>query len=214
MQRMLHFLRAALAVLLLMSVIVGTTTTAQAGTVLVVGDSISAGYGMPTSKVWVKLLEARLVQKGYAHPVVNASVSGDTSAGGLSRLPSLLRQHRPAIVVLELGGNDGLRGMPVKVTRQNLTQMVRMAKRSGAQVLLLGIDVPPNYGPKYAKEFRDVYPGVARNTGAKLLPAFLAAVGTDPDLMQADGIHPNSLAQPLLVDALWPVLEPMLKAGR
>ncbi len=211
---MLHFLRAALAVLLLMSVIVGTTTTAQAGTVLVVGDSISAGYGMPTSKVWVKLLEARLVQKGYAHPVVNASVSGDTSAGGLSRLPSLLRQHRPAIVVLELGGNDGLRGMPVKVTRQNLTQMVRMAKRSGAQVLLLGIDVPPNYGPKYAKEFRDVYPGVARNTGAKLLPAFLAAVGTDPDLMQADGIHPNSLAQPLLVDALWPVLEPMLKAGR
>lgn len=211
---MLHFLRAALAVLLLMSVIVGTTTTAQAGTVLVVGDSISAGYGMPTSKVWVKLLEARLVQKGYSHPVVNASVSGDTSAGGLSRLPSLLRQHRPAIVVLELGGNDGLRGMPVKVTRQNLTQMVRMAKRSGAQVLLLGIDVPPNYGPKYAKEFRDVYPGVARNTGAKLLPAFLAAVGTDPDLMQADGIHPNSLAQPLLVDALWPVLEPMLKAGR
>lgn len=211
---MLHFLRAALAVLLLMSVIVGTTTTAQAGTVLVVGDSISAGYGMPTSKVWVKLLEARLVQKGYAHPVVNASVSGDTSAGGLSRLPSLLRQHRPAIVVLELGGNDGLRGMPVKVTRQNLTQMVRMAKRSGAQVLLLGIDVPPNYGPKYAKEFRDVYPGVARNTGAKLLPAFLAAVGTDPDLMQADGIHPNSLAQPLLVDALWPVLEPMLKAAR
>lgn len=211
---MLHFLRAALAVLLLLSVFVGTTTAAQAGTVLVVGDSISAGYGMPTSKVWVKLLEARLVQKGYAHPVVNASVSGDTSAGGLSRLPSLLRQHRPAIVVLELGGNDGLRGMPVKVTRQNLTQMVRMAKRSGAQVLLLGIDVPPNYGPKYAKEFRDVYPGVARNTGAKLLPAFLAAVGTDPDLMQADGIHPNSLAQPLLVDALWPVLEPMLKAAR
>lgn len=211
---MLHFLRAAPAVLLLLSVFVGTTTTAQAGTVLVVGDSISAGYGMPTSKVWVKLLEARLVQKGYSQPVVNASVSGDTSAGGLSRLPSLLRQHRPAIVVLELGGNDGLRGMPVKVTRQNLTQMVRMAKHSGAQVLLLGIDVPPNYGPKYAKEFRDVYPGVARNTGAKLLPAFLAAVGADPDLMQADGIHPNSLAQPLLVDALWPVLEPMLKAGR
>ncbi|MFZ5724762.1 MAG: GDSL-type esterase/lipase family protein, partial [Pseudomonadota bacterium] len=103
---MLHFLRAALAVLLLLSVFVGTTTAAQAGTVLVVGDSISAGYGMPTSKVWVKLLEARLVQKGYSHPVVNASVSGDTSAGGLSRLPSLLRQHRPAIVVLELGGND------------------------------------------------------------------------------------------------------------
>lgn len=189
-------------------------STAGAGTVLVVGDSISAGYGMPTAKVWVKLLEARIKQKGYPHAVVNASVSGDTTAGGLSRLPALLRQHQPVIVVLEIGGNDGLHGLPGKSTKQNLTRMVKLAKSAGAQVLLLGIDVPPNYGPKYAKEFRAIYPGVAKATGVTLLPEFLAAVGTDPDMMQSDGIHPNSLAQPLLVDAVWPVLEPMLKATR
>lgn len=213
---MRHFLRSwrVGAALLLMGVCLCATTTAWAGTVLVVGDSISAGYGMPISKVWVKLLEARITQQGYPHKVVNASISGDTSAGGLSRLPTLLRQHRPVILVLELGGNDGLRGMPLKVTRQNLAQMVKMAKKAGAQVLLLGIDVPPNYGPKYAREFRDLYPGIAGETGVTLLPAFLATVATDPDLMQSDGIHPNSLAQPLLVDAVWPVLVPMLKVTR
>lgn len=187
---------------------------AAAGSLLVVGDSISAGYGMPPDKVWVKLLESRIAKKGYPHTVVNASVSGDTTAGGLSRLPALLRQHRPAVVLLELGGNDGLRGLPVKATRGNLTEMANMARKSGARVLVLGIDIPPNYGPKYAKEFSGLYAGVAKATGATLVPAFLAKVAVDPDMMQSDGIHPNSLAQPVLVDTVWPALEPMLQATR
>lgn len=210
----LHVVRSGLAMLLFIGICSGVATTVQAGTLLIVGDSISTGYGMPTGKGWVGLLEARIVQRGYPHAVVNASVSGDTSAGGLSRLPSLLQRHRPVIVVIELGGNDGLRGMPIKNTRQNLMQMVQMAKKTGAQVLLTGMDIPPNYGPRYAGEFRDLYPAVAKAADVQWVPAFLATVGADPALMQPDGIHPNLLAQPLLVDAVWPVLEPMLKATR
>lgn len=208
MPRFLRLLACAVALLL------WGPAVAVAGTVLVVGDSISAGYGMPPAKVWVKLLETRMAQKGYPHKVVNASVSGDTTAGGLSRLPTLLRQHRPAIVVIELGGNDGLRGLPVKTTRHNLTQMVKLSRKTGATVLLLGIDIPPNYGPKYAREFSGLYAGVAQAAGATFLPGFLAKVAVDPDMMQSDGIHPNSLAQPVMVDTVWPLLEPLLKATR
>lgn len=184
--------------------------TAQAGTVLVVGDSISAGYGVPAHKVWVNNLAEHVRKTGHA--VVNASVSGDTTAGGVSRLPSLLRQHRPMIVVLELGGNDGLRGLPMKATRANLSKMVQLSRNAGARVLLVGMDVPPNLGPAYAREFRELYPAVARAGGATLLPSFLADVAVDPDMMQADGIHPNSLAQPILADKVWKALAPMLKA--
>ncbi|MFZ5723203.1 MAG: arylesterase [Pseudomonadota bacterium] len=201
-----------------MSLLLGAAVASgatQAGVVLVVGDSISAGYGVPAHKVWVNDLVDRVEQAGYTQTsVMNASVSGDTSAGGLSRLPQLLRQHKPKIVLLELGGNDGLRGLPMKATRQNLLQMVQMSRRSGAQVLLAGMDVPPSLGPKYVKEFRALYPEVAKAGGAVLMPSFIAGVAVDPDLMQSDGIHPNTLAQPKLAEHAWKYLEPMLKAAR
>lgn len=184
--------------------------SAEAGTVLVVGDSISAGYGVPAHKVWVNSFAEQVEEVGHA--VVNSSVSGDTTAGGLSRLPSLLRQHRPMIVVLELGGNDGMRGLPMKSTRANLAKMVQLSRNAGARVLLVGMDVPPNLGPAYAREFRALYPGVAKAGGATLLPSFLADVAVDPDMMQSDGIHPNSLAQPILADKVWKAVAPMLKA--
>lgn len=187
-------------------------TEASAGTVLVVGDSISAAYGMPPDKGWVKLLENRSADQGMPYKVVNASVSGDTSAGGLSRLPSLLRQHKPDLVIIGLGGNDGLRGMPLKSTRGNLSGMIKLASRSGAKVVLLGMDIPPNYGPKYTREFREIYPSIARAQGAALVPSFVATVGTDPQMMQSDGIHPNQWAQPVLLDAIWKVVQPLLKA--
>lgn len=186
------------------------SSAAAAATVLVVGDSISAGYGVPTGRGWVKLLETRLQAENPAYKVVNASVSGDTTAGGLSRLPALLRQHRPAVVVVGLGGNDGLRGLPLKSSRENLSAMVRLSRQAGAKVLLLGMDIPPNYGPKYTREFREIYPAVARAGGATLVPGFVAAVGTDPELMQGDGIHPNAQAQPKLLEAVWPLLLPLL----
>lgn len=184
--------------------------SAQAGTVLVVGDSISAGYGVPAHKVWVNDFAEHVEEAGHA--VVNSSVSGDTTAGGISRLPSLLRQHRPMIVVLELGGNDGMRGLPMKATRQNLLKMVQLSRNAGARVLLVGMDVPPNLGPAYAREFRALYPEVAKAGGATLLPAFLADIAVDPDMMQSDGIHPNSLAQPIMANKVWKALAPMLKA--
>jgi len=184
----------------------------QAATLLVVGDSISAAYGVPAAKGWVALMETRAKRQVPGIRVVNASVSGDTSAGGLARLPALLRQHKPAIVIIELGGNDGLRGLRLKNTRQNLMQMVKLAQRADAKVLLLGIDLPPSQGAKYVRDFAAMYPAVAKATGAAYLPSFLAKVGVDPDMMQSDGIHPNSLGQPVLVDTVWPALAPMLSA--
>lgn len=186
------------------------SSVALAGTVLVLGDSISAGYGVPAAKGWVKLLGERIGDAGYDYAVVNASVSGDTTAGALSRLPAALRQHRPDIVIVGIGGNDGLRGLRLKNTRENLVQIVKLSRKAGAQVLLLGMDLPPSQGAKYVRDFRDMYPAVARATGATFLPGFLVKVGTDPDMMQSDGIHPNTLGQPVLVDTVWPALLPML----
>lgn len=186
----------------------------HAGTVLVVGDSISAGYGMSATRVWVKLLEARMATAGYRHTLLNASLHYDTTVDGLARLPALLRQHKPVIVVIQLGRNDSLRSLSIKVTRQNLLQMAKISKKTGALVLLIDAGSPKKFGAKYAQQFRAIYPAVAKATGAKFLPAFLAAVARDPDLMQADGAHPNGLAQPLLVDRIWPVIQPMLKATR
>lgn len=189
----------------------GWSSAVSGGVVLVVGDSISAGYGVPPAKIWVNSLAAKVTAGGYPYTVVNASISGDTTAGGVSRLPALLRQHKPAVVVLELGGNDGLRALPMKATRNNLSQMVRLARKSGARVLLLGMDIPPNLGQKYVQEFRSLYPQVAKAEGARLVPGFIADVAVLPGMMQADGLHPNSLAQPKLADKVWGELEPLLK---
>lgn len=201
-----------LSVVALALTLVLASGAARAGVVLVVGDSISAGYGVPTNKVWVTQLTAKVTAARLPHTVVNASLSGDTTAGGLSRLPALLRQHKPVVVIIELGGNDGLRGLPMKATRQNLAKMIRLARKSGARVLLTAMDMPPNLGPKYTAEFRNLYPQTAKAEGAVLVPRFISDVAILDGMMQADGIHPNSAAQPKLADKVWASLEPVLRA--
>lgn len=181
--------------------------------VLVVGDSLSAEYGLRRGSGWVALLEQRLAQEKRRVRVVNASISGDTTSGGRSRLPALLRQHKPAVVLLELGGNDALRGLPLNMTRDNLAAMARQAREAGARVLLLGMDMPPNYGAAYAREFRELFSTVARQEKAALVPFFLKDVAdlAEPTrLFQADRIHPNETAQPIMLDNVWPALRPLL----
>lgn len=183
---------------------------AVAGTLLVLGDSISAAFGLDTRQGWVSLLEQRLAAEGFDYQVVNASVSGDTSAGGLARLPTLLAEHRPDLLIVELGGNDGLRGQPPAQLQQNLAAIVQSARESGARVLLLGMQLPPNYGARYNALFSQVYADVAGAAQVPLLGFFLDGVGGVPALMQGDGIHPNAAAQPRLLDNLWPQLKPLL----
>lgn len=177
---------------------------------LVVGDSISAAFGLDTAQGWVALLQKRLDQQGRSIQVVNASISGDTSAGGLARLPALLAKHRPALVMIELGGNDGLRGTPLTQLQQNLAGMISASQTSGAQVMLLGMRLPPNYGKRYTEGFAGVYEQLAATHRVPLLPFFLEGVGGVPGLMQADGIHPTADAQPRLLDNVWPLLEARL----
>lgn len=184
----------------------------RAPVILVWGDSLSAAYGMPFEKGWAQLLQQRLREKGYPHRVVNGSVTGETTAGGLARLPAALKQHRPALVLLELGGNDGLRGLPLAQLRRNLSQLARQARESGAKVLLFEMRIPPNYGAPYAEGFRQAFADVAREQRATLVPFFLEAIATDPAQFLDDGIHPAPGAQPLLLDAVWPVLHPVLGA--
>lgn len=183
---------------------------ALASTVLVVGDSISAALGLDTTQGWVSLLQKRLNDEGYDHQVVNASISGDTSAGGLSRLPALLERHRPVLVILELGGNDGLRGQPPVQLQQNLAAMIDLSVDAGARVLLLGMRLPPNYGVRYTDAFAAVFADLSREKSVPLVPFFLDGVGGVPAMMQADGIHPNLNAQPRLLHNVWPSLEPLL----
>ncbi len=180
-------------------------------TVLVLGDSLSAGYGMDVQQTWVYMLEARLHSEGYGYRVINASISGDTTGNGLRRLPRALDLHQPEIVIIELGGNDGLRGLPVTVMRDNLEQMVIKAQQSGAMVVLAGILIPPNYGEEYASDFAAVYGELADAYDLPLIPFFMEGVALDPSKMQADGIHPNTEAQPILLNNVWQVLGPALK---
>ena len=182
--------------------------------VLVVGDSLSAEYGLQRGSGWVALLEQRLAREKVDATVVNASISGDTTAGGRSRLPALLKQHAPAVVVIELGANDALRGLPLDMTERNLLAMGEAARAAGAQVLLLGMRLPPNYGRAYGEDFAARYQRVADQLGAKRVPFFLKGVADAEDptaLFQADRIHPREAAQPMLLDNVWAVLGPMLK---
>ncbi|MGO9426282.1 MAG: arylesterase [Steroidobacteraceae bacterium] len=190
------------------------TVSANAVTpvILVFGDSISAGYGLPrVEQGWVALLQARLKNLGYGYQVVNASVSGETTAGGLARLPRALGLHHPAIVILELGGNDGLRALPVAQMRANLSRMAELSAGAGAKVLLLGMRMPPNYGPDYTAQFVRVYAEVAHDQKLSIVPFLLEGIALSPDLMQADGIHPNQSGQPKLLENVWPALKPMLE---
>lgn len=179
--------------------------------ILVLGDSLSAGYGLPRESGWVSLLERRLKSQGHPHRVVNASISGDTSAGGLSRLPAALEAHRPQIVLIELGGNDGLRAQPVPQLRANLEKMVALSRAAGATPVLFEMQIPSNYGPAYSERFAKVFGETAKAQKAPLVPFFLAAIATDAKQFQDDGIHPGAGAQPKLLDAVWPTLLPLLK---
>ncbi|EPJ89526.1 MULTISPECIES: arylesterase [Pseudomonas] len=197
------FLSAGLGLLLL-------SQGAAAGTVLIVGDSISAAFGLDTRVGWVSLLEQRMKQEGFTDKVVNASISGDTSAGGQARLPALLAEHKPELVILELGGNDGLRGQQPASLQQNLATMIDKSREAGAKVLLLGMQIPPNYGPRYTNAFKAVYSNLAEEKKVPLVPFFLEGVGGIPELMQADGLHPAAGAQGKLLENVWPTLKPLL----
>lgn len=188
------------------------TAAEDAPAVLVVGDSLSAGYGLNISEGWVALLKNKLSDEGYGHDVVNASISGDTTSGGRSRLKKALERHQPALVVIELGGNDGLRGQPVRAMRRNLEAMIKDSLQAGAQVALLGMRIPPNYGERYANAFHAVYGDLAQAHDLPLVTFFLEGVALDKTLMQADGIHPNAKAQPILLDNAWPVVTEGLRA--
>lgn len=179
---------------------------ASARTLLVLGDSLSAAYGLPEAAGWVALLAGRLP----GDRVVNASVSGETTAGGLARLPALLEQWRPDWVLLELGGNDGLRGLPPAHTRNNLARMIELSRAAGAKVLLIGIRLPPNYGQAYVQAFERIYPELAESHEVPLVPFLLEGVATRPELMQPDGIHPRAEAQPLMLENVWQILAPQL----
>ncbi len=201
-----------LALMLLACAAAGPVAAQDKGpVVLIVGDSISAGYGLPGGTVWVELLAARLKADGYRHRVVNASISGDTTAGGRARLPALLLQHKPAVVVIELGGNDALRGGRMATTRDNLDAMVTAAQKSGAKVLLVGMQIPSNYGPVYVREFNEAFAGVAKERHVPLVPFFFAGFGEDLTQFQPDKIHPTVAAQPKLLANVWPALQPLLR---
>lgn len=179
--------------------------------VLVLGDSLSAGYGLKPAQGWVALLDKRLQDQGYEYRVVNASVSGETTGGGLQRLPRALEMHKPSVVIVELGANDGLRGLPVAQTRDNLAKIVATATQSGARVLLVGMRMPPNYGPRYTNDFMNMFREIATSSRVELVPFLMESVALKPALIQADGLHPTAAAQPALLDTVWPHLVSLLQ---
>jgi acyl-CoA thioesterase-1 len=189
---------------------IGALHAAPAKTVVVLGDSLSAAHNIPVEAGWVHLLEVRLNDMEPGWTVVNASISGETSLSGRNRLPGLLAQYHPRIVVIELGANDGLQGLPLPNLRDNLTAMVDAAQRAGAKVLLLGIEMPVNYGPQYRDGLRAVYADVAREKHTALVPFLLEGVALKPDLMQEDGLHPIAAGEPIVLNTVWPQLEPLL----
>lgn len=207
-----HFTALALAGLTGTSI----AQTPQPPVILVVGDSLSAEYGLKRGTGWVALLDERLKKEKVQARIVNASISGDTTSGGRSRIAGLLKQHTPSVVVIELGGNDALRGLPLNMTRENLAAMARLSSDAGARVLLLGMEMPPNYGAKYAQEFRDLYTAVAKAEKTALVPFFLKGVADTKDptaLFQADRIHPNESAQATMLGNVWPELRKLLPRG-
>jgi acyl-CoA thioesterase I len=196
---------------------VGQAAASPPPLILIVGDSLSAEYGLARGTGWVALLEQRLAREKIAARVVNASISGDTTSGGRSRLPALLAQHKPTHVILELGGNDALRGLPLPMTQDNLAAMAKASKAAGAKVLIAGMQMPPNYGRKYAEDFAALFGAVAKSEGTALVPFLLKGVADIADseekMFQPDRIHPNAAAHPIMLGNVWPVLQPLLRSG-
>lgn len=185
--------------------------SSHADTLLVFGDSLSAGYGLAKQEAWPSLLQSRLAELGYRYQVVNASVSGETSAGGRSRFAAALKQHQPSIVILELGANDGLRGLPVSAMEDNLSAMIQASQAAGAKVLLLGMRMPPNLGPAYTQAFVETYPKLAKRHKVRLMPFLFEGFAGKPEAFLPDGLHPNAASQRIILDGVWPELKPLLR---
>lgn len=208
-QRVFRFLQSLILVAAL--AFASEPAIAKSSQILVVGDSISAGYGLSTGEGWVDLLTKKLGKEKIPADVINASISGDTTSGGLSRLPALLAKHKPTHVVIELGGNDGLRGSPVATAKANLLKMAELSKASGAKVLIVGMQMPPNFGANYTTQFEAMFADVAKSVNAGLVPTLLGKIGTDLSKFQPDRIHPTAAAQPTLLDTVWPALLKLLR---
>lgn len=202
---------SSIRVLIFLCALLAPGLAGAAASVLVFGDSLSAGYGIAVEQSWPALLAERLRREKFPMTVVNASISGETTAGGLSRLPALLEREKPAVVVLALGANDGLRGLALDATRANLARMARTAKAAGARVLLVGMRLPPNYGPDYTNEFHALFAAVAKQEKTALLPFLLEPVARDDGAFQADRLHPTAAAQPKILDHVWQSLKPLLR---
>jgi acyl-CoA thioesterase-1 len=187
-----------------------TAVASDPPVLLILGDSLSAGYGMNSEQSWVHLLEVRLIERGHSYRILNSSISGDTTQGGLARLPRLMDRYQPEIVIIELGANDGLRGINPDITRENMTRLIQHSQAGGANVLLAGIKLPPNYGAAYLEKFESMYSDLAGEFDTLLVPFFMDGVIFTPGLLQADGIHPNEKGQPVLLENVWRVLEPAL----
>lgn len=200
--------------IILLSILVCSLPAQAARTLLVLGDSLSAGYGLPQGAGWVTLLEHRLRRDKIDYNVVNASISGETTLGGRNRIESVLREHRPAVVVLQLGANDGLRGNPLEDTRRNLIAMVEACRKANARVLLVGMRIPPNYGPVYTRRFEALFAEVARQQNVTLVPFMLQGFAENRNLFQSDGIHPTAEAQPRVLENIYRRLQPMLTTRR
>lgn len=205
------WLRVALLAAMLLT---GSAAGAKPSAILIFGDSLSAEYGLPRGTGWVQLLSRRLAKEAGQYSVVNASISGETTSGGRTRLPQLLQRHRPSIVVLQLGANDGLRGLSLASMRDNLAAMIEASREAGARVLLVGMRIPPNYGRGYAERFAGVYAQLASDQKVALVPFLLDGFADDLEFFQADRIHPNERAQTRMLDTVWPQLAPLLRSGR
>jgi len=197
----------------LLAMLTSIATISSANTIVVLGDSISAAYNMPEEKGWVHLIQQTITDNGYPHTVINKSISGDTTAGGLARIDQALEQHKPNLVLIELGANDGLRGFPPILIKKNLRELIKRSKKAGAQVLLLSMRIPSNYGKRYTNLFYNNYPDLANEMDIPFVPFILKDIALAKDMFQEDKLHPNEKAQPIIAEKIWEYLEPVIKAN-
>lgn len=200
----------SLALIISLPCVATESQPSNSPTILIMGDSLSASFGIRTSEGWAALLQKRLAAENLPHRAINASISGETTNGGLSRLPQALNTHKPQTVIIELGANDGLRGLPINLMRENLRRMIKLSQLAKSQVLILGMRLPPNYGPRYTQTFNQVFIELAKEYKTGVVPFFLTEVATKSELMQSDGLHPTARAQKIILDTVWSQLQPLL----